>query len=375
MIKVLHFVSTPAIWSGVMSVIMNYYRHIDRSRVQFDFLCFSRCSSEESYEREIEELGGKVYFVHKPGYSVKTWKQIALFFNEHSGEYTWFHNHEVYLSIFLFPLVHYFGIKNIIAHCHATKYSDKKLAALRNRVLCVPLKFMRYKRFACSKAAGAFLFGEQAVQNGYVHILYNAIEPVLFQYNKATRSKIRKALGICDTTFIIGHVGRFVPQKNHVFILKVFQAFCLRYPDTKLLLVGDGPLMNSIMNLGKELGIHEKIIYAGYQKNAADYYQAMDVFIMPSLYEGLPCACIEAQAGGLPCVISDRISNEVCINSNISRLSLEKTDIKKWSYEIQKYRDEQRPSREICAQAVKSQGYAIEDASYKLENYYWSNKK
>ena len=104
MIKVLHFVSTPAIWSGVMSVIMNYYRHMDRSRVQFDFLCFSRCSPEESYEGEIEELGGRVFFIGKPSPSVRSIRELQLFFKTHNGEYTWFHNHEVYLSFLLRPL-------------------------------------------------------------------------------------------------------------------------------------------------------------------------------------------------------------------------------------------------------------------------------
>lgn len=154
MIKVLHFVSTPAIWSGVMSVIMNYYRHIDRSRVQFDFLCFLPC--EESYAKEINELGGQVFFISKPSASPRTLKELTAFFKKHQGEYQWFHNHEVYLSFLLKPISEHCGIKDFIVHSHATRYSDRKWAAVRNRILCFPIRFMKCHRFACSEAAGFF---------------------------------------------------------------------------------------------------------------------------------------------------------------------------------------------------------------------------
>ena len=233
MVKVLHFVSTPAIWSGVMSVIMNYYRHMDRSEIQFDFLCFIPCV--DSYEEEINGLGGRVFFIPKPHASMHSLWEIQAFFRAHQGEYSWFHNHEVYLSALLKPIAAHYGIQEFIVHSHATQYSDHKLAAVRNRVLCMPIRIMGCHRFACSKAAGAFLFGKRAVRSGKVHILYNAIDTEKFRYDPQKRKEVREELGIAEGMFVIGHVGRFVPQKNHVFLIEVFDALLKNNPKAKLL--------------------------------------------------------------------------------------------------------------------------------------------
>ena len=173
MIRVLHFMSTPAKWSGVMSVIMNYYRHMDRSKVQFDFLCFIH--DKNSYEEEIKQLGGAVYYVGKPGSSRRAAQDLKDFLQKRRGVYQWFHNHEVYLSFYLRPLVKKYGMDKFVIHCHATKYSDKWLNARRNQLLCVPIHFMDCKKMACSEAAAEFLYGKGAVQNKKIMILHNAV--------------------------------------------------------------------------------------------------------------------------------------------------------------------------------------------------------
>ena len=320
MIKVLHFVSTPAIWSGVMSVIMNYYRHIDRSRVQFDFLCFLPC--EESYEKEINELGGQVFFISKPSASPRTLKELMAFFKKHQGEYQWLHNHEVYLSFLLKPISEHYGIKDFIVHSHATRYSDRKWAAVRNRILCFPIRFMKCRRFACSKAAGAFLFGKRLVEKGNVYILYNAIDTEKFRYNPQKRKEIRDSLGIENKAFVIGHVGRFVPQKNHYFIISLFKETLKFLPEARLLLIGDGPFKQTIVNLAKSLLPCGTYYFLGQCDNMPDLFQAMDTFILPSIYEGLPVTCIEAQANGLPCILSDNVSPEAVCNPNTVSISL-----------------------------------------------------
>ena len=326
MIKVLHFVSTPAIWSGVMSVIMNYYRHIDRSRVQFDFLCFLPC--EESYEKEINELGGQVFFISKPSASPHTLKELTAFFKKHQGEYQWLHNHEVYLSFLLKPISEHYGIKDFIVHIHATRYSDRKWAAVRNRILCFPIRFMKCHRFACSKAAGNFLYSYKDNSQENFYILKNVIDASKYYFNLNIREKYRHILGI-ENSFVIGCVGRFTSQKNLFFLLQIFKQLSEEVASAKLLLIGDGPLNKKLRRTAKALGIYKNVLFLGSRSDIPQLLQAMDVFTLTSVYEGLPISCIEAQAAGLPCILADTISSEVAFNNNVCFLPLDSE--KQWS--------------------------------------------
>ena len=301
-----------------MSVIMNYYRHMDHSKIQFDFLCFIPCG--DSYEEEINKLGGRVFFIEKPQPSLRSLREIRDFFREHQGEYTWFHNHEVYLSFLLKPMASHYGIPGFIIHSHATQYSDHRLAAMRNRILCMPIRLMRCQRFACSRAAGAFLFGERAIRDGKVHILYNAIDTERYRYDPETRRRLRKELGIAEDTFVIGHVGRFVPQKNHEFLLDIFQSWQQNWPhiQSRLLCIGGGPLMEQVKEQAFTFGLADKIIFAGERRDVPALLNLMDVFLLPSFFEGSPVSLVEAYCNGLSCVISDTIywenpSSQVCL--------------------------------------------------------------
>lgn len=319
MIRILHFVSTPAKWSGVMGVIMNYYRHMDRSKIQFDFLCFLPC--EESFEAEIHSLGGRTFFVSRPVH----WqgiKELSDFLRMHSGEYKWFHNHEVYLTFLLKPLTAHYGLNNFIVHCHATQYSDRILAAFRNRITCLPIPYMTCTRFACSEAAGNFLFGKRRSGKHSFWVIPNAVERGKFLYNSEVRNRYRRSLHL-EKAFIIFHIGRFAPQKNHLFLLEIFYDIALSIPEARLLLAGDGPLKEGIEKKACELGIFDKVLFLGQRDDIPELLQAADLFVLPSLYEGLPVSCLEAQAAGLPCLISDTITDEVCLDERIRRLPLE----------------------------------------------------
>ena len=322
MIKVLHFVSTPAKWSGVMSVIMNYYRHIDRTKIQFDFLCFIPC--EESYEEEISSLGGTVFFVSKPS-SLSAVNELREFFKKHSNEYQWLHNHEVYLSFLLKPLSKHYGVNKFVIHSHATQYSDRPLPAIRNRFLCIPIRFMKCERFACSEAAGIFLFGGN--KRTSFKVLPNAIETQKYSFNEGERNICRQELNL-TSEFLIGHIGRFVPQKNHVSLVEIFHQVYNVSPKTHLLLVGDGPLKSSVQEKVKSLGLENNVHFTGYRSDIAFLLNSMDLFVLPSLYEGLPMSCLEAQASGLPCIIADTITEEVRLSSNVHRIPL--TSQKQW---------------------------------------------
>lgn len=322
MIKVLHFVSTPSIGSGVMSVIMNYYRHMDRSRIQFDFLCFIPCKNQkESYEGEIEELGGRVFFVAKPGCSWGSIKELGMFFVANAKKYQWFHNHEVYLSFLLKPLSKRFGIPNFIVHSHATKFSDRKPAALRNGILCIPIRFMKCRKFACSAEAGAFLFGKRAVSGGEVYILHNAIEVEKYRYSPEKRRALRERLDLEDC-FVIGHVGRFAPQKNHDFLISVFQELVRQAPEARLLLIGDGPLRERIERRCREEGLDGQVLILGQRNDVSELFHAMDVFALPSVFEGIGIALVEAQANGLSGIASDCVPIEAEVTGEVCFLPL-----------------------------------------------------
>ena len=314
MIRVLHFVSTPSIGSGVMSVIMNYYRHMDRSKIQFDFLCFIPC--EDSYEKEINELGGRVFFVPKPGSSLKSIKELWGFFKSHKGEYQWLHNHEVYLSFLLKPLANQFQIPKFIVHCHATQYSDRRMAAIRNRVLCFPIKHMKCQRVACSNAAGKFLYGK----NSYT-VLPNAVERSRFIYKEEIRKHYRDKYAL-NGFFVLGHIGRFTPQKNHKYLVELFESVHKEIPNTRLLLIGEGPLVESVQCQIEELGLSNAVLVMGRREDVPELLQAMDLFLLPSIFEGLPLVCMEAQAAGLPCLVSENITEEVIYSEKTMRIPL-----------------------------------------------------
>lgn len=309
MIKVLHFVSTPSIGSGVMSVIMNYYRHMDRSKIQFDFLCFIPC--KESYEEEIKNLGGRVFFIPKPGLSHHSLKKMKQFFMENRGTYQWLHNHEVYLTFILEPMANIYGIKHFIVHSHATKYSDRTLSSIRNCILCMPIRFMHCQKLACSSAAGAFLFGRRAMRKGTVQVLHNAVDCAYFHFNRQKRDSQRSSLGISADTFVLGHVGRFARQKNHGFLIKIFCAFHNLYPDSRLVCIGTGELEEEIKQMSIQFGLYDKVLFLGQCDNVADLLNIMDVFLLPSYFEGYPVSLVEACCNGLPCLISNTIPWEM----------------------------------------------------------------
>ncbi len=292
-----------------MNIIMNHYRHLDRSRIQFDFLCFLPC--EETYEKEINELGGRVYFISKPGQGIRSIKELMDFFREHGPEYEWLHNHEVYLSFFLYQLSHRYGINNFIIHGHATRYSDCWHAALRNRMLCIPIRFMKCEKAACSLAVARFLYGSQAAESGKVKILYNTVDSGAFRFDERLRKDMRLMLRLNDETLAIGHIGRFTRQKNHEFLLRILLEVQRLKADICLICVGDGPCKENVEKLAQSLGIADKIRFLGSRDDVSSLLNAFDCFVLPSLFEGLPVSLIEACYNGLPCIVSDSITDEI----------------------------------------------------------------
>ena len=208
------------------------------------------------------------------------------------------------------------GVKKRMAHHHQAYLSENILLKLLYSLLRIPYKMFATHWLACGEAAAINGWGKGAVKKGEVMILPNAVDPEQFKFNETARREVRAKYGIRDDEFVIGHVGRFYPQKNHEFLIEIFAKLHKQKANIKLLLLGDGPLQKHINQKVASLGLSNTVIFAGLQKDSAPFYSAMDVFAFPSLWEGLPLTLVEAQYSGLPCVISNNVTKEVVVSES-----------------------------------------------------------
>ena len=287
-----------AVNGGVESCIMNYYRHIDKTKVQFDFLVES--TSNIIDKEKIEAMGGKVIIIPPYTKIFKYIKELKRIFKE--GNYDIVHSNMNALSVFTLFTAWLAKIKVRIAHSHSTTNKKEWKKNLIKNILRPFSKVFATDYFACSELAGRWLFGNRTFNKGKVTIINNAIEVDKFLFNEEVRNQMRKELNIEDK-FVIGHVGRFVEQKNHTFLIDIFYEVQKERPNSILLLVGDGPLYNMIYQKVERLGILDKVIFAGVYNDVSKFYNAMDMFVFPSLYEGLGMVLVEAQINGLPCLV------------------------------------------------------------------------
>lgn len=317
MYRVLHFMADIQVGSGMAAVVMNYYRHMDRSRVQFDFLYFQ--DGPQSYEQEIRSLGGRVFRIPRP--SPLSMGAIHDFFRQHRGEFRVLHCHPIWSAAVLGPVAKRYGVRAVVLHSHSEKPGESTASILRNRVLLRLSAGRADVCLACSHAAETALMGIPPA----VHILPNAIDTEKFLFRPAERAACRRQLGIAPDAPVIGHVGRMVEVKNHRFLLRAFAACLAEAPAAQLLLVGDGPLEPELRALAAELGIQDSVHFPGARRDTPALYGAMDVFAMPSRYEGLSMALLEAQAAGLPCVVSDTVSRESDVTGRMDFLPADHT--------------------------------------------------
>ena len=315
---------------GVASVIMSLYRAIDKSKVQFDFLVESK--SKIINKDEIEQLGGKVVII--PSYSnpFKYMKALKNIFKE--NKYDIVHSNMSTLSVFTLKAAKQAGIKVRISHSHSTANKKEWKKTLMKTLLKPFAKVYATDYFACSALAGAYLFGKKSMDKGEVYIVNNAIDLKKFAYSEEKRDMIRKQYGIGDK-FVVGHIGRMQQQKNQLFLLEIFNELLKKENNAKLLLIGDGPLRSDLEKKIELLNIKDKVVLTGNVANPYHYYSAMDCFLLPSLYEGLPIVGVEAQANGLPCYFADTITKEVNISGNVEFGSINDSPAK-WAENIMK---------------------------------------
>lgn len=362
-IRVAHIIGK-WVGGGVESVVMNYYRHIDRTKVQFDFICDDD-STNIPYE-EIDSLGGRVILIPPYQKIFKYHRVLKKVLTER--KYKIVHSHINTLSVFSLCAAKSAGVPVRIAHSHSTSNKSEYLKNGLKFILKPFSKLFATRYIACTEYAGRWLFGDREFELGNVFILNNAIDVENFEYNKELRDLKRKELSIDDETFVIGHIGRFVEQKNHRFLIDVFYKFHCEYPNSILLLVGQGPLMQEIKDKVNSLKLNEAVQFLGQREDVSELYQAFDLFLFPSLYEGLGMVMIEAQCSGLPCVASTDVPVDSKINNNVSYLSLN-SRIEDWTEEISRMLQSQR---EINYQLMNISGFDIQTEVLKLEEKYKS---
>jgi glycosyltransferase involved in cell wall biosynthesis len=290
---------------GAENLLMNLYRNMDRSKVQFDFLtCFAGV-----FDDEIVQMGGKV---HRIAYITEVgqrkFEQEIQQFLQNNPQYRIIHSHLDKMSGLVLKSARKAHVPVRIAHSHNTESEGNLMVKAYKWYAGSQVKKRATHLYACSDAAAKWLYGARAKQ---AHILKNGIEMDRFQFSKPVREQMRRSLQITEDTLVIGHVGRFAKQKNHLFLLDLFALIHEQVPHSKLVLVGDGPLRAKIEKRINELNLEGSVQLLGVRDDIHQLLQMFDVFVFPSFHEGLPVTLIEAQCAGLPCVISDTITQEV----------------------------------------------------------------
>lgn len=351
------------IGGGVEAVTINYYRNIDKNKVQLDFIC-DEDSTNIPYE-EIERMGGKVIII--PSYSkpFKYHKALKRVLKE--GNYKIIHSNINTLSVFSLFAAKCAGVPVRIAHSHSTTNKKEKKKNLMKQILRPFSKVFATDYMCCSELAGRWLFGNKEYDKGNVYLLNNAIDLDKFKYNESLRKKKRKELGIKDDTLVIGHIGRFVAQKNHDFLIDIFNEIHKKNNNSILLLAGQGPLMEDIKNKVKELNLEDSVKFLGQRNDANELYQAFDVFLLPSLYEGLPVVGVEAQAAGLLCYLSDDMTKETKVLDITKFMSLNNTP-EEWANNI--LDDVKKYKRIDTSKEMTAKNFNIKEEAKKLEEYY-----
>ncbi|WP_028973499.1 glycosyltransferase family 1 protein [Spirochaeta cellobiosiphila] len=353
---------------GAETLIMNIYRNINRDLIQFDFIVHTEDNCE--YTSEINSLGGRIYSIQKyRGINHFEYKKAWTSFLEKHSEYRIIHGHIRSTASIYLKIAKKLGCATI-AHSHNTS-SGSGLNAIVKNVLQLPIRFFADYLFACSIDAGKWLFGNKAIKENRFKVITNGIELKKYSFNPIIREKKRNELGI-STQYVIGHIGRFHPQKNHFFLLKLMFELLKKSKDISMVLVGDGQTRQEIEKISQRMGMKDNIIFAGVRSDIPELLQSFDLFILPSLFEGLGIVAIEAQASGLPCLVSEGIPNEAFVTNNIAKLSL-KDPIKLWINWILSHLEYYREDK---IDVIDGKGYnIIETASY-LQNFYLQlNKK
>lgn len=308
--------------AGTEHVIFNLYENIDTTQVQFDFLV----ERPGELDEKILNMGGKIYYLYKEK-KCDYYSSLIQFFHEHP-EYLVVHTHTHARMGIVLKAAKKCNIPCRIAHSHNARNDLPRVAAFIKGLTSIPMEQSANYFFACSSNAAKWLFPHRVNK---CKVLYNGIQLDEYLFNAENRKNVRAALGISDDTFVMIHVGRFAKQKNHEYLVKILESYSkIDQSDWKMILVGEGPLEESIKTQVREAGLIEHVLFLGSRKDVNELYSAADMFIFPSLHEGLGIVVIEAQASGLPCIVSDAIPSEADLDVGLLSTLRLQDSFEKW---------------------------------------------
>ena len=370
MVKVLYILDSFIKRSGITSVAINYFNYIDNNKVHIDFMVLP--NSEQSMIEYVQKKGSDVFIMPNiTFFGIGRFVSYIKYFFK-TNKYDIVHSHFNQVDSIIFPIAKKNGVKHCISHSHNTRYSNTKIKSIRNWIMCLPLKKQADTWAACSTMAGTFLYGNDFKVSSKALLINNAVELEKYRFNPEIRKKKRVELGLKDNQIVLGNVGSLNHQKNQVFLLQVF-ADLLKFEvreDYILLIVSDGPLKKKLTEETERLGIADKVKFLGRRDDVNQLFQAMDIFLLPSLYEGLPVVGIEAQASGLPCLFSNTITKEVEIcNTTFLAINRGTSD---WVNAIKRSLDNKR---EDPRKAFLEKGFDINKEADNLAMFYLKQLK
>ena len=352
--RILLINTVPTEKNGVTNVIFNYLKAMKVAGLTFDLVSLNQ--PDDYYVDEVEEKGGQVYVLPRLGGAFRYWISLRNLIKTKRYDAVHIHGNS-HTTVLELTAAKAAGCVVRMVHAHNTTCAHVVVHSLLTPVfnaLCT-------HRLACGVAAGKFMFGERLFT-----VINNGIDTNKFAYRTECRGKIRKQYGFDDCR-VIGHVGYFSEVKNQRWIIEVFRSLLVKDKDYRLLLIGDGEQRDEIANKAKEYGILDYITFTGNVNNVDEMLNAMDIVLMPSLYEGLPLTLIEQQANGLQCVCSDSITEEANITGNLRFLSLDKT-AEEWALEVASFikTDNREIRSQIAIERIREAGYSIQEEASKL---------
>lgn len=370
MIRVLHVIHGMDC-GGTENLIMNLYRHMDRDKVQFDFLVHT--TKHCFFDDEILRMGGQIYRApyYKMYNALQYKKAVSALFRD-NPQWSIIHGHLGSCACIYLREARKFGLFTI-AHSHAIKFKDITLKELLYRGHAVLTRGVADYYMACSKQAGIDRYGKKIANGLYFSVLNNSIDSKEYDFNRNVRESIRKELNLSDDIFVMGHIGRMTAEKNHLFMLDVLKEVIQHESNVRLLFVGDGPLKEIITLKAKELGLDDYVIMTGVRRDVPKVLMAMDAFLFPSKNEGLGISLVEAQASGLKCLASEEgIPKEAKISDLVEFLPLA-GGCSKWANRLLRIKGTTENSRHPMSNCVRESGYDIVETSQWLEHFYFES--
>ena len=370
MIRVLEVFREPMANGGQESFLMNMYRNMDRTKVQLDFLTPFNCDNPD-LKAEIESMGGQVFtYDHRFGENNNAVfkKSVQDFLANHPYSIVHFHSGSTYALMEGAKLAHDAGIPVRVVHSHCGGFKNLKYHVIKTLSIPWLLKYPT-DYLACSDLAAEWKFPKSVIRNHRYTVIRNAVDTDRFRLDPKLREKIRTVLGVDANTPVLGHVGRFSLQKNHSFLIDIFAAVHRKSPEAILLLAGAGELEPEIRDKVKALDLENSVKFLGLRKDIPALMNAMDVFVLPSFFEGLPVVGVEAQATGLSVITSTAVARELPLKDLAQYIPLESSP-EIWADAVLKAADESRLHRRNTTQEIAEAGYEIKAAARAFEQFY-----